>query len=278
MNRIRHAALGVIAIVSLAGSAHGIEVEVPADASTVVNFNVTATIDGTALSDSASSALTGSITIDLDAVPVTGISIVDLDGTLTDELVFNLTVPFLGGATLTIPAGAVASYGDTMPTGPVPVDMAGGFNFPSVLVNLDGSADVVGTGALGGLVTDQTIQLSDFNPFMSPAIGTVTVANDIVTLDVSVGFDGVSDLGDGIMANVTGSLEFSGSAPLPEESCPCEFGGSAETVDVLDLLAFLDLWFASDPGADFNGTAPVDVLDLLEFLSCWFSATGGTCE
>ncbi len=57
-------------------------------------------------------------------------------------------------------------------------------------------------------------------------------------------------------------------------SCLCEFDGDDSDVAVTDLLSFLSLWFASDPGADVNGGG-VDVTDLLEFLSCWFPASGG---
>ncbi len=58
--------------------------------------------------------------------------------------------------------------------------------------------------------------------------------------------------------------------------CPCDFDTN-DTVDVLDLLGFLALWFNSDLGADYNSDTTVDVLDLLDFLSCWFdaSAAGG---
>ncbi len=63
-------------------------------------------------------------------------------------------------------------------------------------------------------------------------------------------------------------------------SCPCERTGNM-TVDVLDLLDFLSVWFTDSgapppggagTGADFNADNTVDVLDLLEFLSCWFPA------
>lgn len=57
----------------------------------------------------------------------------------------------------------------------------------------------------------------------------------------------------------------------PAPACPCELTGD-DTLDVFDLLAYLDLWFASDPAADLNNTANVDVFDLLTYLDCWFQA------
>src|SRR5690606_14568211 len=60
---------------------------------------------------------------------------------------------------------------------------------------------------------------------------------------------------------------------LPAD-CPCERDGAAG-VDVFDLLAYLDLWFAQDAAADIDGVAGVDVFDLLNFLDCWFPASAG---
>ncbi len=45
----------------------------------------------------------------------------------------------------------------------------------------------------------------------------------------------------------------------------------SSVVDVLDLLAYLSLWFVQDPTADLDGSLSVDVLDLLTFLDAWFS-------
>ncbi len=60
-----------------------------------------------------------------------------------------------------------------------------------------------------------------------------------------------------------------------EPFCICEADGSAAQVDVFDLLAYLDLWFASAAAADIDGAQGVDVFDLLAFLDCWFPASSG---
>ncbi len=57
--------------------------------------------------------------------------------------------------------------------------------------------------------------------------------------------------------------------------CLCERDGDIAQVDVFDLLAYLDSWFAGEPDADLDGRAGVDVFDLLVYLDCWFSASGG---
>jgi hypothetical protein len=59
-------------------------------------------------------------------------------------------------------------------------------------------------------------------------------------------------------------------------SCPCELTGDAPaSVNVFDLLAYLDLWFAGAPGADIDATPGVNVFDLLAYLDCWFPASAG---
>jgi hypothetical protein len=61
---------------------------------------------------------------------------------------------------------------------------------------------------------------------------------------------------------------------VTEPVCACETDNSAG-VNVFDLLAYLDQWFASDAAADIDGAAGVDVFDLLAFLDCWFPASAG---
>ena len=46
-----------------------------------------------------------------------------------------------------------------------------------------------------------------------------------------------------------------------------------EAVDVFDLLAYLDGWFASNAAAEMTGDEPatIDVFDLLAYLDLWFA-------
>src|SRR5690606_21484283 len=43
--------------------------------------------------------------------------------------------------------------------------------------------------------------------------------------------------------------------------------------DVFDLLAYLGMWFAAEPGAERTGQEPsvIDVFDLLAYLDAWFA-------
>ncbi len=76
-----------------------------------------------------------------------------------------------------------------------------------------------------------------------------------------------------------GSVSWVGPVPSAASVCPCEFGGSDETITVEDLLGYLALWFEADPAAEITGDVPVDVdvQDLLEFLACWFPASTAAC-
>jgi hypothetical protein len=58
--------------------------------------------------------------------------------------------------------------------------------------------------------------------------------------------------------------------PDPFATCAADLSGDG-TVDVFDLLAYLDLWFSGAAGADLDGTPGVDVFDLLMYLDAWFA-------
>jgi hypothetical protein len=78
--------------------------------------------------------------------------------------------------------------------------------------------------------------------------------------------------GEAWVAGTGGTLSRLGGFPAPP--CACEMtGDSPAHVDVFDLLAYLDLWFESDPAAERTGDEPasVDVFDLLSYLDCWFA-------
>ncbi len=63
----------------------------------------------------------------------------------------------------------------------------------------------------------------------------------------------------------------SGSAYVFSAAPPCAADlDDNGAVDVFDLLAYLDLWFASSLAADLNGDSVTDVFDLLAYLDMWF--------
>lgn len=58
-----------------------------------------------------------------------------------------------------------------------------------------------------------------------------------------------------------------------QTDCPCDFDRPNPAITVVDLIAYLDAWFARDAAADFNADVVIDIHDLLAFLDCWFRAT-----
>ncbi len=150
--------------------------------------------------------------------------------------------------------------------------LEGNLDAAPLLVNQRGPDAVAGTGD------------EDFTPGPgSPAID--AGVNDAVSVTVDLlgqarRVDAVhyDDIGSGTAPIVDiGAVEAPADTPLPAPGCACETDGNDAQVDVFDLLAYLDLWFAGDAQAERTGDDPVviDVFDLLSFLDCWFPASAG---
>jgi len=56
--------------------------------------------------------------------------------------------------------------------------------------------------------------------------------------------------------------------------CPCEMDAN-NVLNVSDIFAFLSLWFAHHPVADFDGQNGIGVPDIFAFLACWFAHPPG---
>lgn len=127
-----------------------------------------------------------------------------------------------------------------------------------------------GRGLDGGLAGDP-LALLTFDLTIDPSAPYGTVVLD---------FKGtvVLALGDRLVSFSTspGTNQFPlATTPLAVEispPCLCEIDDDGAQVDVFDLLAYLDAWFAFDAAADLDGVPGVDVFDLLTFLDCWFRA------
>ena len=63
---------------------------------------------------------------------------------------------------------------------------------------------------------------------------------------------------------------YAGAQTIPGGGCSADLTGDG-AVDVFDLLAYLDLWFAASPRADLDGSTTIDVFDLLAYVSEWFA-------
>ncbi len=134
-------------------------------------------------------------------------------------------------------------------------------------------ADFSGNGSVG--VEDFTFIQTNFlktsepnccglNGAMAPPVDRISVIelrargdDDLARADVN--HDGWLDAAD------LSAFILTGGAP-----CTADFNASG-TVDVFDLLLYLDHWFAADPAAELAGGGAVDVFDLLAFLDGWFA-------
>jgi hypothetical protein len=52
--------------------------------------------------------------------------------------------------------------------------------------------------------------------------------------------------------------------------CPADFDGSG-VVQVADIFAYLNTWFAGDIAADTNADGHLAVQDIFDFLNVWFA-------
>lgn len=112
-----------------------------------------------------------------------------------------------------------------------------------------------------------TVQ-ADTTPLVVLSGGGGVTSNTSHTAFVTIGqpFTGVA--GNGTTRASFGFWYAAGVA----DPCDADWNGDGG-VGVLDLLAYLALWFEGDPAADLTGDPPpaVDILDLLVFLDRWFS-------
>lgn len=239
---------------------------------------IAVTMSATGASDTDSSAVTGTIELCLnDPAHPTIVSVQDMSAALSSQLHFLLNYGLLGTITADS-TNAAAAYGTPgAPTGPAVVDGAGAFVFAdpqAVPVVLSGAMSVVSTGVISGAIPSQTVNLADFGA--APAEFTATLASNgaAITVSGSVAFSQQTDLG--VLAE--GTLTIVATAPLPTGGCVCDFD-CAPGIDVFDLLAYLDEWFAGSAAAEMTADAPpsVDVFDLLAFLDCWFAGSAGAC-
>ncbi len=106
----------------------------------------------------------------------------------------------------------------------------------------------------------------------------MAVGNNTVYVTATRGDDGVPffayDLSQGPNGTWVGfdnaypNDHATGGAAWVGEACPPDINGDGE-VNTLDFLAFLNLWTAGDPIADWNGDGVINTQDFLAFLNDW---------
>jgi hypothetical protein len=218
--------------------------------------------------DTDSSAARGPIAIELDDYDAPGeISIHDFDIALDDDLEYNFDWGFfVGGIDITITDLRIRYATPGTPTGPVPVDGAGAFAFPSVQAVVTGTGAYRGYGLiLEGLVGEGSFNLADFGVVESAIAGSVAVSGGVVELRGAQAFTGEGDF-DGATVSIDGAATLVAVGDVPD--CVADFNGDGQ-VNTQDVLAFLNAWTAGDPRADCTGDGTINTQDVLCFLNAW---------
>ncbi|RMH11246.1 MAG: hypothetical protein D6695_09580 [Planctomycetota bacterium] len=214
--------------------------------------------------DSDSSPISGTITIELDSYGTpTAITLHDFNMLVVQSIDLNYDWGFLGSVDITV-GNASASYGGTTPAGPVAVNPDSTFYFPSILTNINGSGSATGSIFLFGDI-NETVNLADFNPFATDFAGSVGVNGDTVTLAGTIDFAGSGEVVTGITMDLSGTLTLAASGPAPQ---PCVPDWNADgALDFFDVLGFLSAFTSNEPAADLNNDGILDFFDVLDFLS-----------
>ena len=218
--------------------------------------------------DSDSSAVGGSIAIELDSYSTPGaITLRDFALALSSTLNYNMDWgPFIGGVDIQL-AGVTVSYATPgTPTGPVAVDGAGDFAFPVVQTVMTGTGSYQGYGLVIGLIIGSgSFNLADFGAVESAIAGNVAVAGGQVTLSGAQAFANSGEI-SGVTTSIDGNATLVAIGDVPD--CPGDFNGDG-IVDTRDVLAFLNAWTANDPSSDCDGNGVIDTRDVLCFLNVW---------
>ena len=135
-----------------------------------------------------------------------------------------------------------------------------------------GLASSNGTPPPAGQYRVRPVGLTCFDVAFAPLVDWPSPDGYRFTVSDDCDNDGQSDNAQ-IAAN--GSLDGNGNGVIDsceegEPGCPCEMDGNT-TLNVSDVFAFLSIWFANGPRADFDGVNGVQVADIFAFLSCWFA-------
>ena len=130
----------------------------------------------------------------------------------------------------------------------------GGFGRVSLLTRPTGSG-------IGGTWTRRAVLRAQGSPFGTNATYT------------QAAFSGTTVVMGVIAQNGNGNpgTQYPSGAYILETAgiCPSDFNCSG-TLEVADIFAFLNAWFAGAPAADFDGDSVLAVADIFAFLNAWF--------
>ena len=200
------------------------------------------------------------LTLPLGSISITSIQVTQLPGDATGTLTptgpdaWNFSIPLT--ATLT-PAATFSGAPLTLASQDLPIVLAGSITRTPTGVTVSSSFTASFAPA-----PDPTPTVLPPTPFVVPP-DSALCPNINITLNLTTSNANTT-------LSSTSALVTNPGTRLP---CPCDINASG-AVTVQDIFDFLNLWFANDPRANFNGVAGVTVQDIFDFLSCWFSPPG----
>jgi hypothetical protein len=214
--------------------------------------------------DSDSSPIAGSITIELDSYGnPTNITLHDYTATVSEALALNFDLGFFGSIDVNVPSASAAYATPGKSTGPVTVENDTTFLFPAVQTNLNGTGTATGNILAIGAI-NETINLADFNPFITDFAGSVSVTDGVVTLAGTIAFEGSGEVLTGVTMNMSGTLtiEATGDAPA---SCVADWNGDG-VLNFFDVQQYLGAFSSMNPDADLVDDDVFNFFDVQTFL------------
>ncbi|MEX0877017.1 MAG: GC-type dockerin domain-anchored protein [Phycisphaerales bacterium] len=261
------------ALFVLAGTAGAAPVDAVIDpAQSTIDLTMTVDVGVASDTDSDSSPLSGYLRIELDDYGVpTQITLHDLLVMIDEDLEFNWSFGFLGGADATL-TGGVLTWGSTDAIiGPVPIT-DGDFLLPQVPTALMGTLAVnydiflVGSGS-------EVMDLADQGDLISDVTGSVVGDEQSATITSTLPLDAVVPLTDD-KGTQLGTLTVSGAATIvataQAPACAADLNNDGK-LNFFDISAFLSAFSSMAPAGDFNGDGMYNFFDVSGFLGA-FSA------
>ncbi len=101
--------------------------------------------------------------------------------------------------------------------------------------------------------------ITDGGPYLGAQTATLVI--DPVSLGTAGTYDAVCMNACGYVTSVAVTLTV---------ICPPDFDGSG-VVQIADIFAYLNAWFAGDIASDTNANGTLAVADIFEYLNLWFA-------
>lgn len=262
-SRTRCASVILLGLVGAGSSAQPLVFEVdPARSTVEISIQLVTAVGSP--TDTDSSPVTGLMYLALDSFGATSSSVLyDLQLQLSETLDYNWSFGFAGSADATLTDGGLFDAAGGSPKGPVPVS-SGVFSVPDVPIQATGIAVtnynilIVGSDSV-------TQDLSAQEPIPTAIGGTLTnlgptmeVSSTVTYTDTVVVVEGVAS------AVITASATIVGVAQILD--CPADIAAPSGTLNFFDISAFIALYNAQDPGADFTADGQLNFFDISAFI------------